>query len=160
MTTGNSVVGKALAGSLIAGAVMIGWVYLVSRLVGLGLGDAARFVGGYVDGSGDGSLRLGRVILFAMAPVWGLVYGYVRPLLPGSETQRGLLFGALVWLLSTVLLFPLLALFHPAPGIAEEPGLGGMGFGGFQALLVSLTAHLLFGWILGWWVGNRLEAAS
>lgn len=157
VTTGNSVVSKSLTGSIVAGIVMVGWVYALSAIVSLVLGDAARFVGGFVTANGTDALWAGRIILFAMAPVWGLAYAYFRNVLPGSEAQRGLLFGGAVWLLSTLILLPLLATMHPAPGLADAPGWGALGFGGVLALLVSLTAHLLFGWLLGRWVGRRID---
>ncbi len=154
----GSIYRQSIIGAVFAGLATIFWVYLFATIIRLALGDAALFVGSFMTAAAtEGTLWLGRFILIATALLWGALYPVVRRVLPGEEWQRGLIYGLLVWLVSTTLILPYLALVHPQPGIVEEPGMLALGFGGVSALLLSLTAHLLFGVLLGVWVQRVTE---
>lgn len=154
----GSIFRQSIVGSVFAGLATIFWVYLFATIIRLALGDAALFVGSFMTATvTKGTLWLGRFILIGMALLWGALYPVVRRVLPGEEWQRGLIYGLLIWLVSTALIFPYLALVHPHPGMVEEPGMFALGFGGVSSLLLSLTAHLLFGVLLGVWVHRVTE---
>lgn len=154
----GSIYRQSLIGAVFAGLATIFWVYLFATIIRLALGDAALFVGSFMTAAATkGTLWLGRFILIGMALLWGALYPAIRRILPGEEWQRGLIYGLLIWLVSTTLILPYLALVHPQPGITEAPGMFALGFGGVSSLILSLTAHLLFGVLLGAWVHRVTE---
>ena len=71
--------------------------------------------------------------------VWGIAYAYLVPHLPGGAVVKGLIFGALAWVLMMVLFFPL-----------TGHGLLGLGFGlGLVPAVMTLVLHLVYGLVLG-----------
>jgi len=146
--------GRVLAGALMAGLVQSVLVYAVAAAVGLRVGEAASFLGSLAGRDTTTARWVGLSLFWVMALVWGMLYPRLAAFLPGSPGLRGLLYGALVWLVSTGIIWPILGAI-PTVGshAAAEPGVLGLGFGGWRAALTSAVAHLGYGWVLGWWTG-------
>lgn len=73
--------------------------------------------------------------------------GVVKPRLAGSGWRKGMLFSLIPFVLSLVILFPIL-----------EIGIFGYDAGaGPLAALGNLVAHLVYGFVLGGFFGSRLE---
>lgn len=134
---------------------MTACMYVVAAILGIQLGDTVRFLGSLFTPMAAGQRWVGGSILGIMALVWGWLYPRVRPSLPGSGWRAGLYYGLLVWLLSTVAIFPLIAWFHPAVAAAQVPAPGLLAFGfGYKAAAASLLVHALYGIVLGSYVGT------
>lgn len=84
---------------------------------------------------------VGWLIHFGVGSLWALVYaGVLLGRLPGSPLVRGLVYGALVFLLAQALLLPLV-------------GAGFFSRGDFSMLIGGLLGHLAYGGVLGWVYG-------
>jgi len=74
-----------------------------------------------------------------------LIYaGLLRPILPGAPIVKGLLFGILLWLIAETLIMPM----------------AGAGFfmseiGGAKAVMAAFMGHLVYGGLLGVFVGRE-----
>lgn len=134
----------ALAGG-VAWLALNALVYAAAPLLGVSRGAVAPFFGALLLPTADAGAqaRVGRVLLLAAAVVWGLLYARVEPGLPGRRLLRGLLFGALVWL-GTALILPLLGALHPV-ATAAQPGFLGLAWQGTRGVVLSILAHLAFG---------------
>ncbi len=69
--------------------------------------------------------------------VWGLLYALLRKSLPGAAIVKGLIFGALAWLVMMIVFMPLAG--HGFFGLAI----------GWMAPVATLIVHLVFGAVLG-----------
>ena len=69
--------------------------------------------------------------------IWGLLYAWLRKSLPGAPIVKGLLFGALAWLVMMIVFTPLAG--HRFFGLAI----------GWMAPVATLILHLVFGAVLG-----------
>ena len=69
--------------------------------------------------------------------VWGLLYAWLRKSLPGAAILKGLIFGALAWLVMMIVFMPLAG--HGFFGLAI----------GWMAPVATLILHLVFGAVLG-----------
>ena len=71
--------------------------------------------------------------------LWGGLFGFLNPALPGkSQMAKGLIFSLLTWLMMVVFVMPLALV-----GTAASADPGGI------TIAVTLSEHLLFGLILG-----------
>lgn len=136
---------KVVRGGLMAGLAQTATVYVIAAVFGLSVADVSAFLGGVLVGSSSAAVGVGRWLFALMALVWAFVFRSVGPALPGSTWQRGVLYGALVWAVSTGLLLPLLSSLSVD---GPRPGLFGLGFGGAAAAFTSLSAHLVYGAVL------------
>jgi uncharacterized membrane protein YagU involved in acid resistance len=85
---------------------------------------------------------MGWVVHFGVGVLWALVYAaVVMQRLPGSPLVRGLIYGALVFVLAQALLLPLV-------------GAGFFSRGDPSMLAGGLLGHLVFGGVLGWVYGG------
>lgn len=85
---------------------------------------------------------VGWLIHFGVGVLWALVYaGFVINRLPGSAVVRGLLYGALVFVLAQVALLPMV-------------GAGFFSRGDPSMLAGGLLGHLVYGSVLGWVYGG------
>lgn len=149
-----------LLGGLVAWLAMVAFWYAVGPLVGIRLGGIASLTGSLLTGrpAGLATEWAGRALLLLVAAGWGLLYRAVRPALVGPEWSRGLVYGIGVWLLSGLVLLPLLDAIHPAA--PERAGPFGLGLAGLPGAALSLLGHALFGLTLGLYVGTRIHAAA
>lgn len=85
---------------------------------------------------------MGWVVHFGVGVLWALLYAaFVMAKLPGSPVVRGLLYGAIVFLLAQALLLPLV-------------GAGFFSRGDPSMLAGGLLGHLVYGSVLGWVYGG------
>lgn len=140
-----------IAGAAGAAAVTA-FMYAAQWLAEVPLGAAVRWLGAILGLTGSAAAVAGGVIFAAMAFVWALLYARTLHRLPGEGVARGIVYGAGVWLLSTVLLWPLLAVLHP---LAATPGLFALGLAGVKGSVASLLAHALYGAVLDRILGPR-----
>jgi len=127
--------------------------------LGLGKLDYPHLLGSCIWGwvgfgfPADGLLiLLGWVVFFLGGVIWALVYAcYVYPRLPFPGWLQGLIYGVGVFLVTSLILFPLLSEVHPLvrSGQMEAPGAFGIGLAGHGIVLANLFAHSLFGLFLG-----------
>lgn len=143
--------GRVLTGGALAGIAMIAYVYAYAAIAGVPLGSVASFTGALMSG-GERAMWPGRIALAALALVWGALYAWARRWLPAAGWRTGLIYGLLVWLATTVVLLPILSTAMVGGG---QPGLFGLGFGGLSALTLALTAHAVYGIVLGLYVEAR-----
>lgn len=81
---------------------------------------------------------VGWVLHFAIGTlVWGTLFAFLRPRIPGSKLIKGLIFGIGAW-------FLMMWIFLPMAG----QGLFGMN-GGVVIPVMSLMLHLVYGAVLG-----------
>lgn len=143
-----------LSGVIMAGAVgaaaVSAFMYAASALARFSMGSTLRFLGAVV-GASEGSAALGALILLFMAFVWAVLYRRIREALPESLLAHGVVYGLMIWVASTAILWPLLAQLRPLP---VNPGLFALAFGP-KAALSSLLAHLLYGLVLNRYLAGR-----
>lgn len=90
-------------------------------------------------GTSGGPLFGWGVHFFVGSVIWGVLYTLLETRLPGATAvRRGMLFGALAWLVVMLTVFPL-----------AGSGFFALGFGG-MVMLTTLVTHLIFGAVLGW----------
>ena len=82
------------------------------------------------------------------AVVWGIIYGWLEPSLPGPPVARGLLFGVLAWLAMMIVFMP----------IAGQ-GLFAMAAGPMAAF-ATLVLHLVYGATLGLVYASQNSSAA
>ncbi len=90
------------------------------------------------------ALGINLAVGIALAVVYA---GFIEPRLNGTGWFKGIVFSLIPWLLSVVVLFPILGieLFGAGADAGPLPALG------------SLVAHLVYGFVLGGFFGSRLE---
>ena len=104
-------------------------------------------------------------LLFALGGTgWAMVYAlYVYGRIPGPGWLQGLLFGGVaVFLVTSLVFFPVLSWIHPLMRADEipAPGLFGCGLDGGQIVLANFLGHCLFGFTLGVLYQRRLVFSS
>lgn len=156
-TTGN-LMSLCLAGGALGGVVITMFVYVFAALIGERLGLTVRFLGSLVATNPGTQAWIGGIVLGVMALVWGALYAYARNGLSLEGWSGGLVYGLLVWLVSTSLIFPLIAFARPAAtaALVPAPGLLALGFGA-KAILTSLLAHAVYGMVLGAYVAAQTD---
>lgn len=88
--------------------------------------------------SGTGSPAIGWLLHFAIGTiVWGLLFAWVSPMLPGSYWLRGVLFATGAWLVMMLVVMPM-----------AGAGLFGLNLG-TMAPVATLVLHWVFGVVLG-----------
>ncbi len=136
--------GRAVVAGLLATLAMT-LLFLVEPLLGLPRMDEGGilstvmsatvaylpvgFVGGWI-------IHFGFGVIFAL--IFALV---VAARLPGSMTVRGVLFGLMVFLMAQLVVMPLV-------------GAGLFSGGNLARLTGSLAGHLVYGAVLGWFLGR------
>jgi len=139
--TARTVVG-GLAGTL----VMTGMLYGVAPMMGVHM-DIAAMLGSVLGGS-----WLAGLVMHVMngAIIFPLIFGlFVQQWLPGSPTVRGVAFGLGLWLVSQVMVMPMMG-----------AGFFSANAGGAMAALGSFVAHALYGGVLGAVSGTPFRVAS
>jgi hypothetical protein len=131
----------ALAGA-IASAVYAGEMYLDIALTGYPFDDV-QLLEGLLRGRKARFPVLGMMVHLLNGSALGVVYAVVKPLLPGPNWLKGLLFGAL-FLLTVWPLTPLVDRTHPLIRRGELPKLTVP-----TAFGQNVARHLLFGLVLG-----------
>lgn len=131
----------ALAGA-IASAVYAGEMYLDIALTGYPFDDV-QLLEGLLRGRKARFPILGMIVHLLNGSALGVVYAVVKPLLPGPNWLKGLLFGAL-FLLTVWPLTPLVDRTHPLIRRGELPKLTVP-----TAFGQNVARHLLFGLVLG-----------
>ena len=95
----------------------------------------------------------GWLLLLAGGIVWALIYAYrFCNRLPGPGWLQGLTYGGLgVFLVSSLLFFPLMGFLHPLArsGQIPSPGLFGVGLSGERVAVANFLGHCLFGIVVG-----------
>jgi uncharacterized membrane protein YagU involved in acid resistance len=143
-------VGRAVAAGLIATASMTA-LLLIEPAVGLpeiAIGQLLSTSLSVTTAHLSIGPAMGWVAHFLIGVAWALAYaGIVLPRLPGSPLVRGLLYGALVFLLAQALLLPLV-------------GAGFFSRGDPSMLAGGLLGHLVYGGVLGWIYGGAADVKS
>lgn len=144
---------RVLVGGAVAGLAQSVSVYLLASLLGARLGQLVPFLGNFARIGPARNAVIGGLVFGVMALAWAVLYSSIREELPGaSGWQRGAIFGLAVWLASTAIILPLLAAAVPL-SLDATPGLLALGFG-TRAALTSLLAHLVYGGVLGGFLGR------
>jgi len=126
-------------------------VLYVFPSVGLPKMDLPEMLGGLF---GLNSVAMGWVILFVGGIVFALLYAYwFVNHLPGSEWQRGLIYGIVPWLVMMVIVAPLLPVLTPMMMGKTAPGFFFANMG-MITTIGSLVAHMIWGTVLGAVYGN------
>ena len=144
----TSVVTAGAAGA----AAVTAFMYAARWLAGVPLGAAVRWLGSILGLGGSAAAAAGAIVLVIMAFLWALLYGRAGHHLPGEGIVQGIAYGVGVWLLSTVLLWPALALLHPSSG---TPGLFALGLAGVRGSVASLLAHGVYGAVIARVLASR-----
>ena len=145
---------RILLMAALAGMLQIAFVYLTAFIFGVSVGNISMFLGGLVTQDGATAIMIGRIILGAMAIVWGYLFISFARSVKGSWPAKGILYGLLVWGLSTIVILPLLSASMQTPGWTAQPGLFGIGFAGWPGAFLSLGAHIVYGWVLAYLMEN------
>ena len=78
--------------------------------------------------------------------MWGIIYAWLDPGLPGPHWIRGIIFATGAWLVMMVVVMPM-------------AGVGFFGLTlGMMAPIATLVLHWIFGAVLGWTYGALLPA--
>lgn len=152
-----------LVGALLAGMVQSAFVVAAASVLRVPLGRFTLFLGGLFTQDATTAILLGRIAFWAMAFVWGLLFVHFRRFVAEwsrSAVITGLLYGLLIWLVSSGLILPALAGIATRAGLSTDPGLFGFGWGGLTAAMIALVAHLLYGWVLAAFLPNDAGAVS
>jgi len=146
-------------GAGIVGTVVL-WLFLAGSapLLGLGKLDYPRLLGTFLSGVLDLPTSklwfLAGSLLFLVGGIaWALIYAsYLCDRLLGPGWLQGLTYGGLgVFLVSSLLFFPLMSLAHPLvrSGQMPAPGFFGLGLSGSRVALANFLGHCLFGIVMG-----------
>jgi len=141
-----------LAAGAAGAAAVTAFMYASRWLAGVPLGSAVRWLGAILGLEGTAGAAAGGAVLVAMAFVWALLYARIGHRLPGEGVVQGVAYGVGVWLLSTVLLWPALALVHP---FSVTPGLFALGLAGAKGSVASMLAHGAYGAVIVRMLGSR-----
>jgi hypothetical protein len=129
-------IGKGIIAGFVASAAASGAIFLGSLAGVLPAADPVRSVSGVT----LSPLGLSWVMHFAVGTfLWGPLLAVMSPILPSPFWFKGVVFGALAWLLMV------LATWAADP--ASPP----------QANLEPILLHVLFGGMLGWTYGTLLD---
>lgn len=132
-------IGKGIIAGLLASAAVSGAIFLGSLAGAVPAADPVRALSGVML-SPPG---LGWVMHFAVGTfLWGPLLAVLSPILPSPFWFKGVVFGALAWLLM------LLVTWGTDPASPPQPD------------PVPILLHLLFGGVLGWIYGVLLDKAE
>jgi len=132
-------IGKGIIAGLLASAAASGAIFLGSLAGVLPAADPVRALSGVVL-SPPG---LSWVMHFAVGTfLWGPLLAVLSPILPSPFWFKGVVFGALAWLLMLLVTWAADPASHP------------------QANLEPILLHLFFGGVLGWIYGVLLDRAE
>jgi hypothetical protein len=129
-------IGKGIIAGLVASAAASGAIYLGSLAGVLPAADPVRSVSGVMLSPSG----LSWVMHFAVGTfLWGPLLAVMSPILPSPFWFKGVVFGALAWLLMLLVTW--------AADPTSPP----------QANLEPILLHVLFGGIFGWTYGTLLD---
>ncbi|WP_134495928.1 DUF6789 family protein [Microvirga pakistanensis] len=129
-------IGKGIIAGLVASAAVSGTTLLVSFAGMIQVADPVHTVSGIM----LTPTELSWVVHFAVGTfLWGPLLAVLSPFLPSPFWFKGLVFGALAWLLMV------LATWVDDPASVPQPG------------VLPVLLHLLFGAVLGWIYGVLLD---
>ncbi len=138
-------IGKAVTGGIVATIVMTLMMMFVAPMMTGQPMDIAALLGAMLGGYAIGMVAhiMMGVIIFPL--IYVFIYGY----LPGSPVVRGLVWGAVLWLMAAAVVMPM----------------AGAGFfmaniGGMMAAIAALVGHLVYGGLLGWVAGEGAVPAT
>jgi len=138
-------IGKAVTGGIVATIVMTLMMMFVAPMMTGQPMDIAALLGAMLGGYAIGMVAhiMKGVIIFPL--IYVFIYGY----LPGSPVVRGLVWGAVLWLMAAAVVMPM----------------AGAGFfmaniGGMMAAIAALVGHLVYGGLLGWVAGEGAAPAT
>lgn len=137
---------KAILGGFVGTVVMTLMMYFVAPMMLGAPMDIAAMLGSVLGGSWTMGMLMHFVngsVIFSLIYAYGLYRG-----LPGEPWLKGTTWGVILWLLSQVLVMPMM----------------GAGFfsaktGGLMAVMASLIGHVVYGVLLGT-VAGRAEAPA
>jgi hypothetical protein len=135
-------ISSAVFAGAAASAVYAGEMYLDIALTGNPLDDL-QLLEGALRGRKAHVPILGMLVHLLNGSALGIVYAVVRPLLPGPNWLKGMLFG-LLFVLGVWPLTPVLDRIHPLIRRGELPR-----FNTPVAFGQNIARHLLFGLVLG-----------
>jgi hypothetical protein len=129
-------IGKGIIAGLVASAAVSGAIFLVSFAGLIQAADPVHTVSGIM----LTPTELSWVVHFAVGTfLWGPLLAVLSPFLPSPFWFKGLVFGALAWLLMV------LVTWTADPAAVPQPG------------FLPVLLHLLFGALLGWIYGVLLD---
>jgi hypothetical protein len=129
-------IGKGIIAGLVASAAVSGTIFLVSFAGLIQAADPVYTVSGVM----LTPIALSWVVHFAVGTfVWGPLLAVLSPFLPSPFWFKGLVFGALAWLLMV------LVTWTADPASLRQPS------------FLPVLLHLLFGAIVGWIYGVLLD---
>ena len=123
--------GKAIIAGIVGTVVMTLVSVVVAPMMGMPKMNPADMLAGQM----GGNMALGWAAHFMVGIVFAIVYGAVAPSLPGPPVLRGALYGVAPWLLSQVVMMPMMGM--------------GMFSGSMMMAGGSLVGHLLYGATVG-----------
>ena len=156
---------RALAAGVLGAVCLEAFLAGLAPWLGLPKLDCVRLLGtlfstSFVFPASRPWLIPGWVYFLAGGIAWALIYAsYFSDRLPGPGWLQGLAYGGLgVFLISSLVFFPLLGVIHPEvrAGRAPAPGLFGMGLFGGRGVLANFLGHCVFGLIVGVLYRRRL----
>lgn len=138
-------IGKTILGGFVGTVIMTLMMYFVAPMM---LGqpmDIAGMLGGML----GGSWMMGMVMHFLNGSViFPLIYVYLLyRVLPGAPWLKGTIWGIVLWLLSQVIVTPMMG-----------GGFFSANAGGVMAVMASLIGHAIYGALLGS-IGGAAEGA-
>jgi uncharacterized membrane protein YagU involved in acid resistance len=121
-------------GGLLGTPAMTVLMYVLAPVFGVNM-DIVSMLGEML-----GGWRMGMLVhILNGAVIFPVVFVFLLyRMLPGSPITKGMIFGALLWLTSEVLVMPLMG-----------AGFFSTHIGGLKAAGASLLGHLVYGWALG-----------
>ncbi len=138
-------VGKAILGGLVGTILMTLMMYFVAPMMMGRPMDIAAMLGSMM----GNNWMMGMMVHFVNGSViFPLIYVFLLyKLLPGAPWLRGILWGAVLWLLAQVVVMPMMG-----------GGLFSSQMGGMIAVMGSLMSHLVYGATLGGIAGAPTRA--
>jgi len=129
-------IGRAILGGFVGTLAITFLMYIGGPMMGLPKMDIAAMLGGMLGGWAMGMMMhfLNGTIIFP------LIYAYVLfGKLPGSPYLKGILWGAMLWVLAQLVVMPMMG-----------AGLFGLKMAGMMSAVGSLMGHVVYGALLGW----------
>src|SRR5579863_8961242 len=115
-------------------------MYEGAPMMGLPKMDIAAMLGQVLGGWAPGMMMhfVNGVVIFP------LIFAYLLfPRLPGAPTVKGITWGAMLWLMSQLIVMPMMG-----------AGIFGLKMGGIVPAFASLAGHVVYGALLGWIGGH------
>lgn len=137
----------------LAGTAAIDAFLRLAPKVGLAAIDYFNINGTLLLSPGLGATLLGAGIMSTGAVMWVILFCLLRSVILGRipPILAGLVFGWLVYLVSSLVVLPAVGSVHPLVhrGAMRDPGFFGLGLGGWRAPVSNLLGHTVFGLVLG-----------